>query len=100
MAICDQLTFDLMGVDKNAYEDLFGGLNEDGVIELFVRENNWAKLNVMYQKIKYVKYMCGDMDEAAKYYDLFQGVVSITENTGEYTYSLGTLSLEMCSPLF
>ena len=88
MAICDQLTLDLMGVDKNAYEDLFGGLNEDGVIELFVRENNWAQLNVMYQKIKYVKYMCGDMDEAAKYYDLYQGTISITENTGEYTYSL------------
>ena len=84
MAIYDQLTLNLMGVDKNAYEDLFGGLNEDGVIELFVRENNWAQLKLMYQKIEYVKYMCGDMDEAVKYYDLYQGMVSITENTGEW----------------
>jgi hypothetical protein len=84
MAIYNQLTLNLMGVDKNAYEDLFGGLNEDGVIELFVRENNWAQLNVMYQKIKYVKYMCGDMDEAVKYYDLNQGMVSISKNTGEF----------------
>ena len=83
MAICDQLTFDLMGVDKNAYEDLFGGLNEDGVIELFVQENDFSLLNLMYQKIRYVKYMCGDMDEAVKYYDLYQGMVSISKNTGE-----------------
>lgn len=83
MAICDQLTFDLMGVDKNAYEDLFGGLNEDGVRELFVRENDFSLLNAMYQKIKYVKYMCGDMDEAVKYYDLYQGMISISKNTGE-----------------
>lgn len=83
MAICDQLTFDLMGVDKNAYEDLFGGLNEDGVIELFVQENDFSLLTNIFQKIRYVKYMCGDMDEAVKYYDLYQGMVSISKNTGE-----------------
>ena len=83
MAICDQLTLDLMGVDKNAYEDLFGGLNEDGVRELFVRENDFSLLKLMYQKIRYVKYMCGDMDEAVKYYDLYQGTISISKNTGE-----------------
>ena len=84
MAICDQVTLDLMGVDENAYEDLFGGLNEDGVIELFLREKNWGLLQILYQKRKYVKYMCGDMDEALKHYELYQGVISSHMNTGEY----------------
>lgn len=100
MAICDQLALDLMGVDKNVYEDQFGGLNEDGVMELFVREKNFSQLNVLYQKIKYVNYMCGDMDEAVKYYDLHQEVsLSLSKNIGECIY-LAYIVLGMWSPLF
>lgn len=97
MAICDQLTFDLMGVDENAYEDLFGGLNEDGLIELFLREKNWGQLHILYQKRKYVKYMCGDMDEALKHYELYQEVTSISQNTGEYSLSCHWKCALLCS---
>ena len=72
MAVYEQMTFDLMGLEKNAYESHFGGLSEDAVID-FAMKNKITNLSrALYQKIRYVKYMCGDMDAAAKHYDLQQ----------------------------
>ncbi|KAL7499306.1 hypothetical protein ACHAWT_009981 [Skeletonema menzelii] len=70
MTVLKQMTYDLMGIKKNAYDNHFGGLNEDTVIELTLQKKLTAYTRMMYQKIKYVKYMCGDMDAAAKHYDL------------------------------
>ncbi len=72
MGVLEQMTFDLMGVEKNAYDSHFGGLNEDAVLDFVIKHNVTAMTRTIYQKIKYVKYMCGDMDAAANYYDLQQ----------------------------
>lgn len=95
MATLEQLTFDLMGVNKNAYEDHFGGLNEDGVKELYARNNVTSLTRHLYQKIKFVKYMCGDMDEAARHYDLQKELnanCKVQATTGEFGL---LLALEM-----
>ena len=72
MAVFEQMTFDLMGLEKDAYGNHFGGLNEDAVIDFAIRNKLTHQLRMIYQKIRYVKYMCGDMDAAAKYYDAQQ----------------------------
>ena len=72
MAVLEQLTFDLMGLEKDAYGSHFGGLNEDAAIDFAIRNKLTNLLRMIYQKIRYVKYMCGDMDAAAKHYDAQQ----------------------------
>jgi len=72
LAMLEQMAFDLMGLNKNAYEAHFGGLDEEALKNLYVRNNLTNLTRSLYQKIRYVKYMCGDMDEAAKHYDLHQ----------------------------
>ena len=83
LTVLEQMTYDLMGVEKNAYGSNFGGMNEEAVLDFSIKHNVAAMARTIYQKIRYVKYMCGDMDEAAKYYDLYQGMISISKNTGE-----------------
>ena len=86
MATLLQMTFDLMGVNSNAYEEHFGGLKEDGVKEFYIRNNISSLARVLYQKIKFCKYMCGDMDEAARHYDLQQELnanCAVQATTGE-----------------
>ena len=68
----EQMTFDLMGLEKNAYESHFGGLSEDAVLDFAMKNKIRNLRRGLYQKIRYVKYMCGDMDAAAKHYDLQQ----------------------------
>ena len=70
MTILQQMTYDLMGIKKNAYDKHFGGLNEDTVIEFTLQKKLVAFTRMIYQKNRYVKYMCGDMDAAAKHHDL------------------------------
>lgn len=70
MLALQQMTFDLMGLEKNAYENHFGGLNEDAVKDFAIKNKLTSLSRILYQKIRYVKYMCGDMDAAAKHYDL------------------------------
>jgi tetratricopeptide (TPR) repeat protein len=72
MAIYEQMTFDLMGLEKNAYDSHYGGLNEDAVLDMTIKNKVAALTRTLNQKIRYVKYMCGDMDAAAKHYDLQQ----------------------------
>lgn len=72
MAVLQQMTYDLMGVEKNAYGSHFGGLNEQAVIDFTIKNKLTVYTRTIYQKIRYVKYMCGDMDGAAVYYDLLQ----------------------------
>ena len=72
MAVLEQMTFDLMGLEKDAYASHFGGLNEDAVIDFAIRNKLTNLSRMIYQKIRYVKYMCGDMDAAAKHYDAQQ----------------------------
>ena len=61
-----------MGLEKNAYNSHFGGLNEDAVIDFAMKNKLTNLARTIYQKIRYVKYICGDMDAAAKHYDLQQ----------------------------
>ena len=68
----EQFTFDLMGLEKNAYGSHFGGLNEGTVIDFTTRNKLTNFSRMLHQKIRYVKYMCGDMDAAAKHYDAQQ----------------------------
>jgi hypothetical protein len=85
MAMFEQMTFDLMGLEKNAYESHFGGLSEDAVLD-FAMKNKITNLSRgLYQKIRYVKYMCGDMDAAAKHYDLQQQRDLYAECAGQAT---------------
>ena len=72
LSVLEQMTYDLMGLEKNAYNSNFGGLNEDAVIDFAIKNKFSNLLRVIYQKTRYVKYMCGDMDAAAKHYDLQQ----------------------------
>ena len=70
LAVLEQMTFDLMGLEKDAYGSHFGGLKEDAVIGFVVKNVHLSRM--IYQKIRYVKYMCGDMTAAAKYYEAQQ----------------------------
>ena len=87
LATLGQLAFDLMGANKNAYEAHFNGLDEEAVKNIYV-QNKSTNLTVnMFQKIKYVKYMCGDMDAAAKHYDLQEELnanCQVQNTTGEF----------------
>jgi hypothetical protein len=100
MVIFEQMALDLMGVNVNAYEDHFGGLSEDAVKEFYIRSNMTSLTRTLLQKIKYVKYMGGDMDAAAKHYDLLQQQNSncaVRDTTGEFNL---LVSLESVLLLF
>ena len=75
MAILEQMTFDLMGLENNAYADHFSGMDEDAVKDFLLKNKELSLVRTLYQKIKYVKYMCGDMDAAAKHHDLQQDLL-------------------------
>ena len=83
----EQMAFDFMGLNKNAYEAHFGGFDEEALKNLYVRNNLTNLTRSLYQKIRYVKYMCGDIDEAAKHYDLHQELTAscaVQATTGEF----------------
>ena len=68
-----------MGVEKNAYGSNFGGMNEEAVLDFTIKHKVSILVRTIYQKIRYVKYMCGDMDAAAEYYDLQQNFFATCE---------------------
>ena len=85
------MAYDLMGSNKNAYETL-SDLDEEALINFLIRNKLVNMTRNLYQKIKYVKYMCGDLDAAAKHYDLQEelNVNSSPEaTTGEFDLCLG-----------
>ncbi len=61
-----------MGEEKNTYGSNFGGMNEEAVLDFTIKHKVSILVRTIYQKIRYVKYMCGDMDAAANCYDLQQ----------------------------
>ena len=78
------MTYDLLGIEKNAYEEHFGGMNEIAVRDFITKKKMNSMIRTLYSKIKYVKYMCGNMDEAAKHYDMQQELSnSGQDKTGE-----------------
>ncbi len=95
MLALQQMTYDLMGIQKNAYEDHFSGLNEDAVKAFSIKNKLTSFTRTLYQKIRYVKYMCGDMDAAAKHYDLQQELYANCAGqatTGEFGLYYGLVS--------
>ena len=72
LTVLEQMTFDLMGIEKNAYGSNFGGMNEEAVLDFSMKHKVSILVRIIYQKTRYVKYMCGDMDAAAECYDLQQ----------------------------
>ena len=90
------MAFDLMGTNSNAYEAL-SGLDEEALQHLLVRKKLANTSRNLYQKIKYVSYMCGDMDAAAKHYDLQDELNAncseVQASTGEFDYGYWRLNL-------
>lgn len=86
------MAYDLMGTDKNAYETL-SDLDEKALINFLIRNKLVNMTRNLYQKIKYVKYMCGDLDAAAKHYDLQEelnvNISGAQATTGEFQLCLG-----------
>jgi hypothetical protein len=99
LVMLEQMAFDLMGINKNAYEAHFGGLDEEALKNLYVRNNLTNLTRSLYQKIKFVKYMCGDMDEAAKHYHLLQEL-NANCATGEFGGFYIYASKMYCCSLF
>ncbi len=89
------MAFDLMGINSNAYEAL-SGLDEEALQHLLVRKKLANASRNLYQKIKYVSYMCGDMDAAAKYYDLQDELNAncseVQASTGEFDFGYSRLN--------
>eukprot|EP00984_Skeletonema_dohrnii_P030217 scaffold21542_cov121-Skeletonema_dohrnii-CCMP3373.AAC.2 len=88
LAISEQMAYDLMGLKKNCYEAHFG-LDEEALKNFFVRNKLANMARNLYQKIKYVTYMCGDMDAAAKHYDLQEELnanCSVQATTGRTSF--------------
>lgn len=86
------MAYDLMGINDNAYESL-SDLNEDTLLSYLIRNKLVNMTRNLYQKIKYVSYFCGDMDKAAKQYDLLEELnvnsSGVQAATGEFDLSLG-----------
>ena len=85
------MAYDLMGTNNNAYETL-SVLDEEALINFFNRNKLVNMERNLYQKIKYVSYFCGDMDTAAKHYDLQELNVNssgVQASTGEFDLCIG-----------
>ncbi len=63
------MAYDLMGSNKNAYERL-SDLDEEALLNFLIRNKLVNMTKTLYQKKKYVAYFSGDMDTAAKHYEL------------------------------
>lgn len=86
------MAYDLMGLKKNCCYEAHFGLDEEALKKFFVRNKLANMSRCLYQKIKYVTYMCGDMDAAAKHYDLQEELnanCSVQATTGEFDCSFG-----------
>eukprot|EP00804_Cyclotella_cryptica_P005744 CCRYP_000079-RE/>CCRYP_000079-RE protein AED:0.10 eAED:0.10 QI:211/1/0.88/1/0.5/0.33/9/0/1307 len=65
-----QQAFDFMGVEENAYSLYFVGMTEDSCFDTAYRNNQLSICRYICQKRKYVAFWTGDMDVAAKMYEL------------------------------
>eukprot|EP00804_Cyclotella_cryptica_P027830 CCRYP_009244-RA/>CCRYP_009244-RA protein AED:0.13 eAED:0.13 QI:0/0.87/0.66/1/0.25/0.22/9/246/899 len=65
-----QLAFDFMGVEENAYSLYFSGMTEESCFDASCRNNHSAICRYICQKRKHVAFWTGDMDVAAQMYEL------------------------------
>ncbi len=90
-AISEQMAYDLMGSSKNAYE-ILSDLDEEALLNFLIRNKLVNMTRNLYQKRKYVSYFCGDMDTAAKTYELLEELNekgAVQASTGEFDLCLG-----------
>ena len=67
-----QLTLDLMGVTENALLHLANKMTEDSCFARCRENNEISVCRLICSKKKYLAFFTGDLDTAAKFYDLNQ----------------------------
>ncbi len=70
MAILYQLALDLMGIKQNAFSLYHPGMSEESCFADAYQNNHIAICRLICVKRKYVAFWMGDMDTAAKMYEL------------------------------
>ena len=68
----DQFALDLMGIEKNAFSPYISGVTEESCFARAHDNNEIAVCRLIYMKKKYVAFFTGDLDGAAKFYELSQ----------------------------
>jgi hypothetical protein len=79
-----QLTIDLMGITENALSHFANKMTEDSCFARCRENNEISMCRLICTKKKYLAFFTGDLDTAAKFYDLNQAHFS-GGATGEST---------------
>lgn len=82
-----QLTLDLMGVTENALLHFANKMTEDSCFAKCRENNEISMCRLICTKKKYLAFFTGDLDTAAKFYDLHQAHFS-GGSTGESTMNI------------
>lgn len=82
-----QLTLDLMGITENALLQYANKMTEDSCFSRCRENNEISMCRLICSKKKYLAFFTGDLDAAAKFYDLNQDHFS-GGSTGESTINV------------